>query len=504
MPLSTARSGSLRTGRTTLRSKKDKQERLKDFLIEKLRERNAIDSQDERTCRILSEEADRMLGKPASEDELRNAEVRVLKRLQSPMPPSGPPSRHPSRPGTERTNRSALSVATGALDDFAAVTGRTHRSGMTGMTGMTTPHSTRARQKEQNMDYWLRFTKMDVDNYRNEQQKVAEQEKRRRVANARYLDEQVKLKQRQKEAAKLQDIQWKTEVSKDYHKWQEENLIKEAREKKRREIYIRETDEMVRKKEALIQKELKADLEVDKQMLERIKSEMVREKQKQEAKKEEEKKVIELMKIQNAQMKKQKEIAQAAQIQEEKKMQKEYAKILQKQADLHAEKQRRFNEMIKQKADRMDEYVKKEKEAQGEAAAANEEAIKQQLAKDQEIYRQQMLADAAKAAKKKEDEKKMFKAALVEQLQFKEEKERLEKEEQKQAMRNLKKELSIAAKKEVEKERLIKEANFKNKCALDDQIREKQALRERARWMSEHEMGMNMNLIRKCDEFYSE
>ena len=138
------------------------------------------------------------------------------------------------------------------------------------------------------MDYWLRFTKMDVDNYRNEQQKVAEQEKRRRVANARYLDEQVKLKQRQKEAAKLQDIQWKTEVSKDYHKWQEENLIKEvcvtpayargvvvrgrcsysrvlqAREKKRREIYIRETDEMVRKKEALIQKELKADLEVDK------------------------------------------------------------------------------------------------------------------------------------------------------------------------------------------------------------------------------------------------
>ena len=37
-----------------------------------------------------------------------------------------------------------------------------------------------------------------------------------------------------------------------------------------------------------------------------------------------------------------------------------------------------------------------------EAAAANEEAIKQQLAKDQELYRQQMLADAAKAAKKKE------------------------------------------------------------------------------------------------------
>lgn len=37
-----------------------------------------------------------------------------------------------------------------------------------------------------------------------------------------------------------------------------------------------------------------------------------------------------------------------------------------------------------------------------EAAAASEEAIKQQLAKDQELYRQQMLADAAKAAKKKE------------------------------------------------------------------------------------------------------
>lgn len=98
----------------------------------------------------------------------------------------------------------------------------------------------------------------------------------------------------------------------------------------------------------------------------------------------------------------------------------------------------------------------------------------------------------------------MFKSALVEQLQYKEEKERLAKEEQKEAMRSLKKELSIASKKEVEKERLVREANYKNKCALDDQIREKHALREKGRWMSEHEMGMNMNLIRKCDEFYEQ
>lgn len=200
------------------------QERLKDFLVQKLRERNAIDGQDDRTCRILSEEADRMLGKPASEDELRNAEVRVLKRLESPMPPA---SGRPSRPGTNRTartNRSALSVATGALDDYAAVTGRTYRTS----SEIATPHSTRVANQNQNMDYWLRFTKMDVDNYRIEERKRAEQEKRRRSANAKYLDEQVKLKERQKEAAKLADVQWKSEVSKDYHKWQEENLIKEV------------------------------------------------------------------------------------------------------------------------------------------------------------------------------------------------------------------------------------------------------------------------------------
>ena len=46
-------------------------------------------------------------------------------------------------------------------------------------------------------------------------------------------------------------------------------------------------------------------------------------------------------------------------------MQQEYAKILQRQADLAAEKQRRFNERIKQTADRLDEFVKKEKEKQG-------------------------------------------------------------------------------------------------------------------------------------------
>lgn len=40
-------------------------------------------------------------------------------------------------------------------------------------------------------------------------------------------------------------------------------LMIQARERKRREKYIQDTDEMVRNKEALIQRELKHDLEVD-------------------------------------------------------------------------------------------------------------------------------------------------------------------------------------------------------------------------------------------------
>merc|ERR1712195_160373 len=83
----TGRSSHPNTGRTTLRGKQDKQHRLKGFLIQKVRERNAVDGQDPNTLRILNEEADRMLCQPASEAELRKAEVRILNRLRGTPPP---------------------------------------------------------------------------------------------------------------------------------------------------------------------------------------------------------------------------------------------------------------------------------------------------------------------------------------------------------------------------------------------------------------------------------
>jgi len=257
---------------------------------------------------------------------------------------------------------------------------------------------------------------------------------------------------------------------------------------------------MLADKEKLMKYEFEQDRKVDQRMLDRIKSEMVLEQQKNASKKEEEKKLVELMKMQNEQLKQQKMAAKHNQAKEEKKMQREYAKILEKQAEMHAAQQKKFHDKIQASADRMDEYVKKEQAAKGASAAADEAATKDQIIKDKEAYRDQMMADAAKASKKKEDEKKMFKAALTEQLNFKGEQERLAREEQKAAMRNLKKELKIAADKEDEKACKIREANFRNKTALDAQIREKQANRERQRWMSETELQMNMNLIKKVEQ----
>eukprot|EP00656_Telonema_subtile_P000584 TRINITY_DN10265_c0_g2_i1.p1 TRINITY_DN10265_c0_g2~~TRINITY_DN10265_c0_g2_i1.p1 ORF type:complete len:504 (-),score=179.16 TRINITY_DN10265_c0_g2_i1:112-1623(-) len=483
------------TGRTSLGSKQDKQERLKFFLINKLRERNAIDNPDARTLRILNEEADRMLCKPASEQELRNAEVRILKRLKTPEPR---PSRQ-SRVTPAPSHRSAVSRASEVLDTYRESQGGSSSRRSSVMSG-STARSAAQTPTGANMDYWLKFTKMDVDNYREEEKKRQEEERRRRAANAKYLDQQVQLKRRTQEAAKLADRAWKKEATKDYNKWQEENIIVEARERKRRDQYVKDTDAMLHEKEKLIQKELDSDRQVDLRMLERIKAEMLAEKDKAEAKKHEERKVVELMKMQNQQIKAAKNATKAVQAKEEKKMQKEYAKILQKQAQMHADQQKKFHAKIKQCADRMDEYVRKEKEAQGLSAAADEAATQAQILKDKEDYRKQMIADAENAAKKKANEKTMFKAALSEQLNYKAEQERLAKEEQRAAMRNLKKELSIASAKEEERAGRVREANYRNKQALDAQIVEKHKNRERARWMSEEEKAMNRNLIRKVDQ----
>ena len=58
------------------------------------------------------------------------------------------------------------------------------------------------------------------------------------------------------------------------------------------------------------------------------------------------------------------------------------------------------------------------------------------------------------------------------------EQERLEKEQQKRQMKELKRELELAAKKEDEKALRVAQANYQNKLAIDAQIREKQRQKE--------------------------
>ena len=85
--------GMMNTGRSrqmtsrTIDTARDKKERLKVFLINKLKDRNGIVDEDAATMKILNEEATRLLGKPASEAELRKAEKRLMKRLMDKVGP---------------------------------------------------------------------------------------------------------------------------------------------------------------------------------------------------------------------------------------------------------------------------------------------------------------------------------------------------------------------------------------------------------------------------------
>merc|ERR1739841_425557 len=93
---------------------------------------------------------------------------------------------------------------------------------------------------------------------------------------------------------------WKQEVTKDYNRWQEENIVHEARERKRQADYVAETDAICNRAEALRLAEAEKERKFDMDQLARIKDEMIRDKEKQEAKQAEEKKVVELMKMQLA------------------------------------------------------------------------------------------------------------------------------------------------------------------------------------------------------------
>lgn len=115
----------------TMDTSRDKKERLKVFLINKLKDRNGIVNEDGPTHKILNEEATRLLTKPASEAELRKAEKRLMKRLMDKVGPTAIGGRTTQRgvghpPATGRssargamvTGRSAISNATSVLDEF--------------------------------------------------------------------------------------------------------------------------------------------------------------------------------------------------------------------------------------------------------------------------------------------------------------------------------------------------------------------------------------------------
>jgi len=495
----------------TVDTSRDKKERLKVFLINKLKDRNGIVNEDANTSKILNEEASRLLGKPASEAELRKAEKRLMKRLMDKVGPAaiggrttnrGPMTGRESARGGMATGRSAISNATSVLSDFnsgmSARGTQQQQGGFPQQGGVQLP----SVKDDGGYDYWLRFMEMDVRNFQREESKRREHEGVRIKKHRAYLDEQVAMKAKAKKAARVADLAWGVEIKKDYDKWQEEALVADAKVVEQRQRYIKATDEQLRRVDAARGVEIEENLQMDKEMLARVKVEMEREKLKINAKKEEEKKMLELMKIQNAKLKTQKEKVKIEQEREEIKLQKQYAEILSKQERAHKAKQKAFMEEIERKASRFDAAAVEERKKQEAMGLAGDAAEKKMIEDAKEQYRLDMIEVAEKERAKGDKVKKQFKDSLQLQLDAKAEKVRLEKEEVKVQMKELKKELQLASKKEEEKSKRIAQANYKNKLAIDAQIREKQRIKEVGRFMSQHEQEMNMNLIRKVEHQY--
>lgn len=340
-----------------------------------------------------------------------------------------------------------------------------------------------------------------MQNFQREEQVRKAEQKRRMEDQKRYLDEQVTMKSKAKSAARQADLSWGLEIKKDYNKWQEENIVAEAKAIQQRKMFVQATDAQLAEVEARRMKELNQESRMDQQMLDRVRQEMEREKEKMQLKKAEDSKMMELTKMQNAKLQKQKNDLRLNQEHEEMRLQKQYADILLKQEKAHKAKQRAFMEDIERKASRFDDAAK-EANAKGAAGAAAAEAAEKKAVEDaKEQYRKDMLEASEKQRGKHEKAKKEFKDALKQQLSLKAEQERLEKEDCRQQMKELKRELNNAAKKEEEKARRIAEANYQNKLAIDAQIREKQRQREVGRYMSQAEREMNLNLIRKVEQY---
>ena len=231
------------SGHSTAR---DKKERLRGFLIKKLRDRNGIVSEDQKTLKILNEEATRLLGKPASEAELRKAEKRLMKRLAEGVGPAATGARIPTQRGmgggmsargeTMMTGRSAISNATSVLDEARdAMASARGGGGGTLQNNQTGTLQLPNVKEEGGYDYWLRFMEMDVRNFQREEQKRKSHEETRIKKYRSYLDEQVAMKAKAKKAARIADLSWGVEIKKDYDKWQEEALVAEAKQVEQRQ-----------------------------------------------------------------------------------------------------------------------------------------------------------------------------------------------------------------------------------------------------------------------------
>ena len=112
--------------------------------------------------------------------------------------------------------------------------------------------------------------------------------------------------------------------------------------------------------------------------------------------------MMELTKMQNAKLQKQKNDLRLNQEHEEMRLQKQYADILLKQEKAHKAKQRAFMEDIERKASRFDDAAK-EANAKGAAGAAAAEAAEKKAVEDaKEQYRKDMLEASEKQRGKHE------------------------------------------------------------------------------------------------------
>merc|ERR1711871_1789800 len=158
------------------------------------------------------------------------------------------------------TGRSALSHASSLLDEVATARSSARVNGP-----LDAEHLLKNPKEEGGYDYWLRFMEMDVRNFQREEQVRKAEQKKRMNDQKKYLDEQVTMKAKAKQAAREADLSWGLEIKKDYNKWQEENLVAEAKALEQRKQFVKATDQILAEVEDRRYKELQQEMDMDRQ-----------------------------------------------------------------------------------------------------------------------------------------------------------------------------------------------------------------------------------------------